>query len=219
MTPLMSQRRPLGPPPRVAGWAIRAQMRARRCHALGAGATVLLGDSLAAQWTPESELEALGLTPLGNLGIGGDRVEDVIWRLETYPLSEAPPRHIVLIAGSNNLPWDIPAVILERLDQLFSVIHRQAPDCRVFAFGILPRGPTLNYKGAEIAQVNAGLPPLARAHDVIALFANDELLAQGGAEGAALYYRDRSHLNVAGYAILARKLADALPGTPQQPAP
>jgi lysophospholipase L1-like esterase len=204
-----------GEPPRDGNWAARAFMRARRFRRLGAGATVLIGDSIAAQWPENGQIASLG--PLANLGIGGDRVQDVQWRLTAYPLTAAPPRAAILIVGSNNAPLEPPETVAGRLIELIGLIRRQAPESRLAVIGILPRGPTLTFKAFEIATINDQVRPAAKDLGFDFVWINEHILKDGGAAGSAMYYRDRAHLNEEGYALLEGRVIEALARAPEPP--
>ena len=67
----------------------------------------MIGDSIA------NRLDGFLANSL-NLGIGGDRVEDVRWRSEELSLNESV-RTIVLVAGTNNLDQNSPTTIADEL--------------------------------------------------------------------------------------------------------
>ena len=199
-----------GPSPRDEGWVKRAFLKNRRFRLQPAGATLIFGDSNAAQWTEDGHLEARGFPGVANMGIGGDRVQDMRWRLLAHPLTDHPPAFVIIVAGGNNLPHEPPELVVERLADLIKLVHRQAPAAHVVMIGILPRGPTLKYLAAETIVVNQALREIAHELGFRLVVANDILLAEGGAAGSARYYRDRGHLNETGFALLGRLVSDAL---------
>jgi platelet-activating factor acetylhydrolase IB subunit beta/gamma len=171
------------------------------------GCIALVGDSLAAQWPADLSLRA---GPIVNLGVGGDRVQDVIWRVTTYPLGGPPPAAVILIAGVNNVPGEAPPLIVSRLGELAALVRTQAPDCRLVVVGVPPRGPALAASAADIAAVNAGLAERAPVMGFRLLCVNDAVMAAGGQQGAQRYFRDRSHFSRAGYQLLAEAVDNAL---------
>jgi hypothetical protein len=56
-----------------------------------------------------SNLSSLGIF---NAGVGGDKVQNVLWRLEQGLLSDFHPKLIVLQIGTNNIEQDHPEGIL-----------------------------------------------------------------------------------------------------------
>jgi hypothetical protein len=75
--------------------------RANTSHAQ----VVLIGDSITEGWEgARDQLQSLvGLRSAANLGVGGDRTQHVLWRLQQAPLMSVNPKVIVLMIGTNNI--------------------------------------------------------------------------------------------------------------------
>src|SRR5262249_30593632 len=72
----------------------------------GAAGVVFLGDSLTSRWATAGKATWDRLfAPLGavNLGVGEDRVENVLWRVRNGALDGLHPQAVVLLIGTNNL--------------------------------------------------------------------------------------------------------------------
>jgi hypothetical protein len=63
---------------------------------------VFLGDSITSRWPQELLEKHFGAYRPVNLGVGGDRVQNVIWRLQRTPLEATPLKALVLLIGTNN---------------------------------------------------------------------------------------------------------------------
>ena len=67
-----------------------------------------LGDSITQGWPGELLHERFGKYRVANFGIGGDRCENVLWRLENGELANTSVKVIVLLLGTNNSGMNTP---------------------------------------------------------------------------------------------------------------
>ncbi len=63
---------------------------------------LLVGDSITIQWG-ESWAKHFQLLKAVNIGIGGDKTQNVLWRLDHGGVEGLEPRVIVLMIGNNNM--------------------------------------------------------------------------------------------------------------------
>ena len=102
---------------------------------------ILFGDSIVDGWVMEPLEEMVAPQRILNLGVGGDRTQQVIWRLNMMDMSQYNPRKVVLMIGTNNLGDREPAcgiaegikVIVERIDTYW-------PNADIIVIETLPRG-------------------------------------------------------------------------------
>ncbi len=81
---------------------------------------LLIGDSLAEGWD-NSSLPALKLV---NLGVGGDKVQNVLWRLDSADWSTMRPSTVLIMLGTNNLADDPPCAVVAGLKKLSNGLSR-----------------------------------------------------------------------------------------------
>ena len=74
-----------------------------------------------------------------NLGVGGDCIENLLWRLENGEIENFEPDLILLLIGTNNLAKDSEEVITEGILETTRVIQRKCPQAKIVVFGLLPR--------------------------------------------------------------------------------
>ena len=114
----------------------------------------LLGDSITRRWgatdypqfIPHWYATFRGWNA-ANFGWGGDKVENILWRIENGEMDGAKPRVIVLMAGTNDVGRQLPAEgidaaarrISARIGTLLHEVRRRAPEATVILMGILPR--------------------------------------------------------------------------------
>ena len=73
-----------------------------------------------------------------NFGIGGDRTQHVLWRVEN---GEIPMNlHICVIhCGTNNIDRDTPSDITDGITSIVSVFQTAKPNAKIIITGLLPR--------------------------------------------------------------------------------
>lgn len=87
-----------------------------------------------------------------NMGISGDRTENVIWRLQNGLLEGINPKVATLLIGTNNsdgnhyLVINTPEEIAEGIWKICSIIREKLPDTEIVLLGILPYGYKPNHK-------------------------------------------------------------------------
>lgn len=197
------------PEPRDARWLSLARARGEALDR-HTGKIVILGDSLAARFPREVQRDVFGESFI-NLGISGDRTDNLLARLPLYDLARAQPRVVILIVGTNNLrlddtPEEIVAGILAAVD----TVRRQTP-APLIVSEILPRGRDLAFRADEIAAINARLTEAAGVHGFLVLHANAPIAAAAGNQGREAIFVDTVHLTPQGYGVLADEIRAVMP--------
>jgi lysophospholipase L1-like esterase len=107
---------------------------------------VLLGDSITAGWFWGHDRDVydahFAKYHPANFGIGGDRTEHVLWRIDNGELDRVRPRVLVLLVGTNNIgsPTD---EITAGVTAVVDAVHAKLPKTKVLLLAIFPRGKTL----------------------------------------------------------------------------
>lgn len=139
--------------PRDAKWIARATKKIGEINE-NRGGILVLGDSIAARWPRELQVEMFGRNFV-NLAVGGDRIENVLWRLNLYDLPAAEPQAVLLIIGTNNLRSDRDGeLIWQRLETLIGAIKSVLPSTPMLVADIMPRGKNLRFQYAQRAILN-----------------------------------------------------------------
>ena len=100
--------------------------------------SIVIGDSIAAGLARYPEVWLQYFKNALNLGIGGDRVEHVLWRVENLDLSSSI-QDIVLQCGTNSLENDSPMEIANSITCIALTIMKKIPKVNVVVTGLLPR--------------------------------------------------------------------------------
>jgi lysophospholipase L1-like esterase len=87
-----------------------------------------------------------------NMGISGDRTENVIWRLQNGTIDSINPKVATLMIGTNNtdgnhyLEISTPDELAEGIWKICEIIREKLPDTEIVLLGILPYGYKPNHR-------------------------------------------------------------------------
>src|SRR6185312_11933518 len=74
-----------------------------------------------------------------NIGIGGDRTEHVIWRLQHGEIEGISPKVAVLMIGTNNLGPNTNEEIIKGVTKCVKILNDKLPTTKVLLLAIFPR--------------------------------------------------------------------------------
>lgn len=98
-----------------------------------------LGDSIMEHLNDfyENELEDKGIA---NLSVGGDGIENLLYRLSQKSLEMIPTlKYIVILIGTNNMEKYTPLKIYEGILNLITIINEINPNVEITVLGLSPR--------------------------------------------------------------------------------
>ena len=193
--------------------------------AKGAPDIALLGDSITQYWgggwdgVPFNAAwqKYFAAFKTVNLGIGGDRTEHVLWRLDHGALAGAAPKVIVLLIGVNSAPLvganGVPAAsVAQGIGLCAQNLRARCPQAQIVVVKILPAGKPGNIIYQDVKSINTALDALkldADAHVHVLDLWND-FTSPDGALKTAAYSDGHLHLGPTGYEIYASKLQPVL---------
>ena len=178
---------------------------------------LLVGDSITIQWGA-SWAKQFPDRKAVNIGIGGDKTQNVLWRLDHGGVDGLQPKTIVLMIGNNNMfftPETGVAAAAKGVEACARNLREKFPDAELIVAKILPcHAPKSRFyedillTNAEIDKLNLGADPKIRVLDLTADFLNAD-----GTIKQALYTPDNIHLSPEGYAAYAARLKPLLEAT------
>lgn len=212
------------PQPLEESWAIEwwmarhqeklAELRAHR--AAGRRVELLfVGDSITQGWENEGkEAWARHFAPRNAvaLGFGGDRTENLLWRLQNGQLDGVDPRAVVMMIGTNNTGERLepPELTVAGIRANLAEIRRRLPDAQILLLAIFPRGETpADLTRRHNARINALLPALADGRHIHFLDIGAAFLGADGRLSREVM-PDLLHLSPQAYETWARAIAPAL---------
>ena len=109
---------------------------------LGGIDILFLGDSITDYWRNRGSNvwnEYYAPRHAANFGIGGDRTQHVLWRIENGELDGIHPKVTVLMIGTNNSKSDSAEDISKAIGMIIDDIHSKIPDTKILLLAIFPR--------------------------------------------------------------------------------
>src|SRR5208337_5244157 len=104
---------------------------------------LFLGDSITDGWRGSGKdvwKEKFEPLKAANFGIGGDRTQHVLWRLQNGELEGIKPRAAVIMIGTNNLGANTAEEIADGIKAIVAEIQKKQPETKILLLGIFPRG-------------------------------------------------------------------------------
>ena len=194
-----------------ASWKERHELLNRRANDAGPKAKIVfIGDSITQGWEGagrEVWEQRFSRYNAVNLGIGGDRTQHVLWRLENGNLNTLKPAAVVLMIGTNNSNGDDNSVeqIAEGVSAILSKIRAALPETTVLLHPIFPRGENPNAQRGKINQVNQILQKRAEDRRIVWVDFGHRFMDDRGVISRD-WMPDFLHLSPAGYKLWADAL-------------
>ena len=184
---------------------------------------LLVGDSITQQWGSPLDKGVLNEAwkkhfanyRTINIGIGGDKTQNVLWRLDHGGVQGLQPKVVILMIGNNNM-FFTPETGIEpaaRGVQMCVVnLRDKFPDASLIVTKILPCHAPGNTFYEDIKKTNTALDALTLARDpqVHVLDLTSDFTTPDGALRKALFTPDNIHLSLAGYVVYAERLKPLL---------
>jgi beta-glucosidase len=176
---------------------------------------VFIGDSITQGWENDGRqvwTQHYATHHALALGFGGDRTENVLWRLQHGEIDGISPKVAVLMIGTNNTGsrGENPDITAAGIKRLLDDIHQRLPKTKVLLLAIFPRAekPDDYLRGIN-ERVNKIIAGFADGRTVHFLDIRDALLNTDGTLGKDVM-PDLLHPNEKGYAIWQRAMEPTL---------
>ncbi len=172
---------------------------------------VLVGDSITHRW--ENNANGAEVYPklkakfkLLNLGNGGDKTQNVIWRFENNgELDDYTAKVFAVMIGVNNGDAE-PEGTIAGVKKIVGMIREKHPESKILLQAILPHGKEpLNAVSAKV--INPALKAYAEASSLAWLDMSEKFLGDDGEIKPGLMMPDNLHPIKEGYEIWLEELA------------
>lgn len=151
-----------------------------------------------------------------NLGIGGDRTQHVLWRLQNGEVDGLKPKVTVLLIGINNTPNEKDGVprntapeIIEGVTTVVKEIRTRLPKTKVLLLAVFPYKQKGDPMRDKVAEINQGISKLGKKRRVTFLDINRKFLEPDGTLSTEIM-PDLLHPNEKGYQIWAEAMEPTL---------
>lgn len=208
------------PAPRDANWVKRHEGLVEEVKAKKDDVDLLfIGDSITDGWDGKGKpVYDKYYVPrhVLNLGIGGDRTQHVLWRLQHGEVDGLHPKAVVLLIGINNTSKEkdgserntAPEVI-EGVTAVVKEIQTRLPKSKLLLLAILPYKQKGDPMREKVAEINKGIAKLGKMKGVTFLDINQKFLEPDGTLSTEIM-PDLLHPNEKGYQIWADAMEPTL---------
>jgi lysophospholipase L1-like esterase len=206
---------PTRPEPREGQWMKLHEEFVDRARQGGVD-LLFLGDSITRGWDNRSPGGPRGIWERfyaprrpANFGIGGDRTQHVLWRLDHGELDGISPKVVVLMIGTNNINADTPAEITEGVAAVVKKIREKTPEAKVLLLAVFPRRPNPDAVRDRVKAVNDRIAKLDDGKTVKYLDIGPRFVKDDGTISREVM-PDFLHLSRKGYRIWAEAMEPTL---------
>jgi len=170
---------------------------------------LFVGDSITQGWEGKGAAKVWDkyfgdLKPM-NAGIGGDRTQHVLWRLQNGNLENINPKLMVMMIGTNNSGSDSAADIAAGIKEIVKYYREARPDSKVLLLAIFPRSEKPDNHRAVVAEASKLAADVADGKMVHYLDIGEKFLQPDGTISKDIM-PDFLHLSEAGYTIWAESI-------------
>ena len=144
-----------------------------------------------------------------NLGISGDRVENVLWCARDIPFLPSL-KNVVILCGANNINKDSPYDIAQGLIAIGSVFKNQSSNPNIFICGLLPRDESFSINRLIINEVNDLLKSKCLVKSFHFINQNNGWALNNDTLDFSLFYSDALHLVEKGNLKLGKSTLKAI---------
>jgi beta-glucosidase len=174
---------------------------------------LMIGDSITQGWEGKGKkvwAEFYGKRKALNLGVSGDKTQDVLGRLENGNIEGLSPKLAVLMIGTNNIgrkaDGDKSDDVVAGVKAIVEKLREKLPEMKILVIGIFPRGEQESDPPREvIKKANEVLANLADGEKVFYLDIGDKFLAADRTLPKDVM-PDFLHLSAKGYRIWAEAI-------------
>ncbi|HEA17491.1 MAG TPA: glycoside hydrolase family 3 protein [Pseudoalteromonas prydzensis] len=173
---------------------------------------LMLGDSITHNWENEQgkpvwQQHFADIKTL-NLGFGGDRTENVLWRLKHGEVEGIAPKLAVVMIGTNNTGhrMENPTYIANGVNAIITELKQRLANTKILLLAIFPRGADANDElRLNNQRANVELEKVAKQQGILFSNINNHFLTATG-ELSRDIMPDYLHPNGQGYEIWAEQL-------------
>jgi len=157
------------PAPRDAKWVERHEGFVAEAKKGGID-LLFLGDSITDGWRTKGKAvweKQYAPRRAANFGIGGDRTQHVLWRMQHGELDGIKPKVVVLMIGTNNTgkdqdgkPRNTTPEIIEGVTAVVNGLRAQLPQSKILLLAVFPRGEKGTPIRDQLKEINTALAKL-----------------------------------------------------------
>ena len=145
-----------------------------------------------------------------NLGIGGDRIENVLWRINDIVLPKSI-RSVVIHCGTNNIDTSSSDEIRVGVVTIDRFIFHRYPNIEIIVSSLLPRDIHWSTRRVKINETNDYLRPYCKKSEKMSFMRQDpDWTLPDNSLNMELYYKDHLHLIENGNMKFSKSIIETL---------
>lgn len=172
---------------------------------------LFIGDSITQGWEGAGKdvwEKFYGPRKAMNAGIGGDRTQHVLWRLDNGNIDGISPKLAVIMIGTNNSGTNTSEQIAAGVKAIVEKLRTKLPKMKILVLAVFPRGADKNDPRRLVNEgANKLIAKLADDKTVYYLDIGPKFLEADGTLSKEIM-PDLLHLSPAGYTIWAESIED-----------
>ena len=148
----------------------------------GKAELVMIGDSITHYWEKQKNYaDTFGPYDTLNLGFGGDRTQNVLWRLQNGEVDGTAPKLVTIMIGTNNSGRDSAPDIALGIKAIVAELRQRLPEAKIVVFSVFPRShPRFKGDFEQVKAINKLLPAIADNQHVLHVDINQNFLDANG---------------------------------------
>jgi len=173
---------------------------------------LFLGDSITAGWAGGGKgvwQRFYEPRNAANFGIGGDRTQHVLWRIENGEVEGIKPKVAVLMIGTNNSGTNTADEIADGIKAIVGRLREKLPDTKILLLAVFPRKEKPDPVRDKLNEVNDKIASLSDGKTVTYLDIGKKFMNEDGTISKEIM-PDFLHLSPEGYRIWADAIEPTL---------
>jgi lysophospholipase L1-like esterase len=172
---------------------------------------LFLGDSITQGWGGAKKTwdRFYGPRKAANFGIGGDRTQHVLWRIQNGELTGIEPKVVVLMIGTNNAGNGTPDEIAQGVTAIVHELRDRLPKSKILLLAVFPRSQKPAAIRERLKSVNQQIAKLDDGSNVRYLDIGKAFLNEDGTISKEIM-PDYLHLSQKGYRLWAEAMEPTL---------
>ena len=157
--------------------------------------TIIIDDSIVAGLSRYGNVWGTFFKESLNLGIGGDRTQHILWRVERSPV-QSHLIYVIIHCGTNNIGKDSPSEIANSILCIALLFKKRNPCLKIIITGIFPRDDKFSRFRIIVPQINQLLKTFTSPNDFIDfLEPTKDWLKYNGDLNNKLFWTDHLHFS------------------------
>lgn len=175
---------------------------------------LFLGDSITQAWGDRGKPtfdQYYGQMKAAAFGIGYDRTQHLLWRIQNGETDGISPKVVVVMIGTNNIGLNTPAEIAAGIGAIVHELRTRLPGAKVLLHGIFPRDYKDSRNRRLVAETNQLIAPLHDGQKVFFLDVSDKFVdAEGNISPEIIANTPPLHPTAQGYVVWAEAIKEPL---------